>query len=72
MLFQCSSLFMSSAFVILYGIIFRGRYQAAKDISNRYPFSQFWDSSEPRLIVCEVKRLSGTEATKGSVMQEVS
>ncbi|XP_067952050.1 intraflagellar transport protein 140 homolog [Watersipora subatra] len=48
----------------------RGRHQAAKDISSRYPISQFWDCSEPKLIVCEVKRISGTVATKGNTMQE--
>lgn len=51
---------------------FRGRFQAARDISQRYPISQFWDSSEPRLIVCEVKRIPGTQAIKGNVMQEVA
>lgn len=49
----------------------RGKYQAAKDISNRFPVSQYWDSSEPRLIVCEVKRIPGTVAIKGSMLQEV-
>ncbi|CAL1531559.1 unnamed protein product [Lymnaea stagnalis] len=38
----------------------RGKTQAAKDIAGRYPVSQYWDASEPKLFVCEAWILSDT------------
>lgn len=52
-------------------IYYRGKYQAARDISGRYPVKHFWDAAEPRLLVCEARRMPDIPALKGSILQEV-
>ena len=39
----------------------RGKNQAAIDIQGRHPVSHFWDSTEPKLLVCEAKLLPGEQ-----------
>ncbi|XP_041473205.1 intraflagellar transport protein 140 homolog isoform X2 [Lytechinus variegatus] len=40
----------------------RGREEAAQDVAGRYPINIFWDTHEPKLLVCEAK-LSHQEET---------
>ena len=39
----------------------RGKDQAAKDIAGRYPISHYWDSHDPKLVVCEAHILPRVE-----------
>lgn len=39
----------------------RGKDQAAKDIAGRYPISHYWDSHDPKLVVCEAHILPKVE-----------
>lgn len=41
--------------------LFRGKDQAAKDIAGRYPISHYWDSHDPKLVVCEAHILPKVE-----------
>lgn len=44
------------------GIDIVGRAQHSAEIAGRIPVSQFWDSSDPKLIVCEtVSSSSGSK-----------
>ena len=40
---------------------YRGKDQAAKDIAGRYPISHYWDSHDPKLVVCEAHILPKVE-----------
>lgn len=42
----------------------RGKSQAAKDIAGRHPVNHFWDTEEPKLLVCETHLLPQDQQQK--------
>ena len=35
--------------------VFRGKTQAAKDVSGRVPLEHYWDTDEPKLLVVQAR-----------------
>ena len=50
----------------------RGKDQAAKDIAGRYPISHYWDSHDPKLVVCEAHILPKAELKDDKVKPRAS
>ena len=49
---------------------FRGKNQAAKDVSGRVPMDHYWDNDEPKLLVVQARYQPSEEQTKAEQLQQ--